>query len=176
VGTVPLTLVTDGTVTPSGAVLLRTYSDLAVLDPFPLDAGGRLLAPRSVTSLPSQRQGEGVALAPDGRSVLVSSEGTGQDVLRVPLPDGVLAAIGTSPSPARSGASSAPAPTSSVPAPTSSAPGPPAAAAGPGAPGPGTAGSGESTSSAGLGLPALGTAALLLLLAGAIAFSRRGRR
>jgi len=174
VGTVPLTLVTDGTVTPSGAVLLRTYSDLAVLDPFPLDAGGRLLAPRSVTSLPSQRQGEGVALAPDGRSVLVSSEGTGQDVLRVPLPDGVLAAIGTSPSPA--GASSAPARTSPAPAPTSSAPGPPAAAAGPGAPGPGTAGSGESTSSAGLGLPALGTAALLLLLAGAIAFSRRCHR
>jgi hypothetical protein len=178
VGTVPLTLVTDGTVASSGAVLLRTYSDLAVLDPFPLDEGGRVLAPRSVTSLPSQPQGEGLALAPDGRSVLVSSEGAGQDVLRVPLPDDVLSAIGTSPSPAPAQASPRASRTSSASPPGSAAPG--SAAPGSGSAragassGPETAGAG--TSSPGLGLPALGTAALLLLLAGAVALSRRGRR
>ncbi len=122
VGTVPLTLVTDGTVAPSGAVLLRTYSDLAVLDPFPLDEGGRVLAPRLVTSLPSQRQGEGLALASDGRSVLVSSEGAGQDILRVPLPDDVLPAIGASPSPAPP-ASPGASRTSSASPPGSAAPG-----------------------------------------------------
>ncbi len=87
VGTVPLSLVTDGTVAPDGAVLLRTYGELAVLGPLPVvpTASGRgtaTLEPRATVSLPSQRQGEGLALTPDGGSVLLSSEGVGQPVLR----------------------------------------------------------------------------------------------
>jgi hypothetical protein len=93
VGRVPLVLVTDGTVTPSGTVLLRTYGELAVLDPPPLDTGSPLLVPRATTVPPSQLQGEGLALAPDGRSVLLSSEGAGEPVLRFPLPDDVRAAL-----------------------------------------------------------------------------------
>ncbi|HYJ76155.1 MAG TPA: hypothetical protein VEV65_11180, partial [Kineosporiaceae bacterium] len=82
VGTVPLVLVTDGAVAADGTVLLRTYGDLAAFDPFPLDGGTRLLTPRATASLPAQRQGEGLALEPGGRSVLLSSEGSDQPVLR----------------------------------------------------------------------------------------------
>jgi hypothetical protein len=85
VGTVPLVLVTDGTVAPDGTVLLRTYGELAAFDPFPLEAGIRLLSPRATAGLPSQQQGEGLALAPGGRSVLLSSEGADQPVLRFAL-------------------------------------------------------------------------------------------
>jgi hypothetical protein len=90
VGTVALLLVTDGTIAPDGTVLLRTYGELAAFDPFPLEAGTRLLGPRATTALPGQQQGEGLALAPGGRSVLLSSEGTGQPVLRVALPGDLL--------------------------------------------------------------------------------------
>src|SRR4051795_7624577 len=103
VGTVPLVLVTDGTVAPDGSVLLRTYGDLAAFDPLPFDGGTRLLTPRATAGLPSQQQGEGLALAPDGRSVLLSSEGSDQAVLRVPLPDDIRALLGppaSTPSPA----------------------------------------------------------------------------
>jgi hypothetical protein len=85
VGTVPLLLVTDGAVAADGTVLLRTYGDLAAFDPFPLEAGTGLLQPRATTALPSQEQGEGLALSPGGRSVLLSSEGAGQPVLRFDL-------------------------------------------------------------------------------------------
>jgi hypothetical protein len=105
VGVVPLALVTDGTVARSGSVLLRTYDELAVLDPLPLDTGSRLLVARATTALPGQRQGEGLALAPDGRSVLLSSEGAGQPVVRFPLPDAVRAAL-SSPSGPPSGSRS----------------------------------------------------------------------
>jgi hypothetical protein len=87
VGTVPLMLATDGAVAPDSSVLLRTYGGLAAFDPFPLDAGRRLLTPRATTALPEQQQGEGLALAPGGRSVLLSSEGTNQPVVRFALPD-----------------------------------------------------------------------------------------
>ena len=88
VGRVPLSLVTDGTVATDGAVLLRTYGELAVLGPLPVDPppsgrGTATLTPRATVSLPSQRQGEGLALTPDGGSVLLSSEGVGQPVLQV---------------------------------------------------------------------------------------------
>ena len=98
VGTVPLSLVTDGTVAPDGAVLLRTYGELAVLDPLPLDPppagdGARTLSPRATVALPGQRQGEGLALAPDGGAVLLSSEGVDQPVLRLTLPPAVRDAL-----------------------------------------------------------------------------------
>jgi hypothetical protein len=104
VGTVPLVLVTDGAVAPSGTVLLRTYGELAVLDPLPLDGGTRVLSPRATAVLPSQPQGEGLALAPDGRSALLSSEGAGEPVLRFPLPPDVAAAL-SAPSASASSAS-----------------------------------------------------------------------
>ena len=89
VGTVPLGLVTDGTVAPGGVVLLRTYVQVAAFAPFPLEPGDADLAPLATDRLPLQRQGEGLALAPDRRSVLLSSEGLGQPVLRVVLPTSV---------------------------------------------------------------------------------------
>jgi hypothetical protein len=95
VGTVPLMLATDGAVAPDSSVLLRTYGDVVAFDPFPLEAGTRLLAPRAAAALPDQQQGEGLALAPGGRSVLLSSEGTDQPVVRFALPDGLRAAAAT---------------------------------------------------------------------------------
>jgi hypothetical protein len=115
VGTVPLVLVTDGTVAPDGSVLLRTYGDLAAFDPFPLDGGTRLLTPRATAGLPSQQQGEGLALAPDGRFVLLSSEGTDQPVLRFALPaDMRPAAAAPTPRPTPSHTPSPPPPPSSA--------------------------------------------------------------
>lgn len=125
VGTVPLVLETDGTIAPDGTVLLRTYGDLAAFDPFPLDPGSGLLTPRATTSLPGEQQGEGLALEPDGRSVLLSSEGTDQPVLRFALPDALRPAA-VSP-PVSPSVSPAP-PGSRSPAPPSR-PGTPGAAA-----------------------------------------------
>ncbi len=153
VGTVPLVLVTDGTQAPSGAVLLRTYGELAVLDPFPLEQGNALLAPRATTGLPGQRQGEGVALARGGRSVLLSSEGTDQAVLRVDLPPDVAAALAATPAPS-------PRPS------TSRSPAARPAATSPAQPAPAGAPS---------RWPVAGTALLLLAVAGGVALTRRRR-
>jgi hypothetical protein len=68
VGDVPLDLVTDGTVAPGGAVLLRTYTQVAAFAPFPVEAGDGDLPPLASSVLPLERQGEGLTLAPDGRS------------------------------------------------------------------------------------------------------------
>ncbi|MFC4058771.1 hypothetical protein ACFOWE_10725 [Planomonospora corallina] len=59
--------------------------------------------------LPLQRQGEGVAFTPDGRALLVNSEGVGQPVWRVPLPADAVAA---EPEPSERG----PAPSAAPPA------------------------------------------------------------
>ena len=76
-------LVTDGTFLPDGRhVLLRTYGTASVYT-FPgFDLVGTV-------RLPSQPQGEGISAAPSGR-VLVSSEGSHADVLRVRLPAALL--------------------------------------------------------------------------------------
>jgi hypothetical protein len=132
VGDVPLGLVTDGTVGPGGAVLLRTYSQIAVFAPFPVEPVDAGLAPLASAALPLQRQGEGLALTPDGRSALLSSEGAGEPVLRVGLTAPVHAALAASGTP---GAAAPQATASSSPSlsPSPSAPGgapaPPAAAA-----------------------------------------------
>jgi hypothetical protein len=112
VGRLPLGLVTDGTVAPGGAVLLRTYTDIAAFPPFPLEPGDAPLRPAASAGTPSQPQGEGVALTRDGRSVLLSSEGAGEPVLRVDLPASVRSVLS---------ASGVPAPTPST-APTGSRP------------------------------------------------------
>ncbi|GAA4104621.1 hypothetical protein [Nonomuraea soli] len=50
------------------------------------DVAGALRAAPIRVSLPDQRQGEAVTFTPDGRSLLVSSEGPAQPVWQVPLP------------------------------------------------------------------------------------------
>ncbi len=76
-------LVTDGTFLPDGRhVLLRTYGTASVYT-FPgFDLVGTV-------RLPSQPQGEGISAASSGR-VLVSSEGSHAEVLRVRLPVALL--------------------------------------------------------------------------------------
>lgn len=81
-----LPIATDGAFFPDGRhVVVRNYDD-AVVYSFPtLEEVGRV-------ELPSQVQGEGLAVS--GEDLLVSTEGQFSDVLRVPLPDDVLAAMG----------------------------------------------------------------------------------
>ena len=107
IATVPLILVTDGVIGPGHHPLLRTYGELAVLPPITADVVGGSLQPLAQVRLPAQRQGEGLALTPQGQ-VLLSSEGVGQPVLRLPMPPELAAQL-PSPSP-RSPASSSPAP------------------------------------------------------------------
>lgn len=79
-------LITDGAFFPDGRhVALRSYGDLSVLT----FAGWQNV---QGMRLPEQKQGEGLAMEPSGREVLLSSEGAGTDVLRLPLSSGVLAA------------------------------------------------------------------------------------
>lgn len=82
-------LVTDGAFLPDGTgLVVRSYGAATVLD-FP--------SLRRVASgpLPHQEQGEGIAVAPDGR-VYLSSEGVRSPLLRITLPEG---AVAPSPSP-----------------------------------------------------------------------------
>lgn len=78
VGDLPAVL-TDGAFLPDGRhLVLRSYSD-AHLYSYPA------LEPVGEFPLPSQRQGEGVAVTEDG-GLLVSTEGKGTDVLALSLP------------------------------------------------------------------------------------------
>ncbi len=107
VGRVPVGLVTDGAAAPGGAVLLRSYGELAAFAPFPLVEGDETLRPVATDGTPRQRQGEGLALPADGRSALLSSEGVGEPVLRVDLPAPVRAALSASAVPSASASPSA---------------------------------------------------------------------
>ena len=98
-----LPVATDGSFFPDGRhLIVRSYTT-AVVYAWPS------LQPVGSFPLPYQRQGEGIAVAPDGR-VYVSSEGPHAPVLRVTLPqqiqDAVRPAVSAAPStgsPARSG-------------------------------------------------------------------------
>jgi len=106
IATVPLILVTDGVIGPGHHPLLRTYGELAVLPPITADVVGGSLQPLAQVRLPSQQQGEGLALTPQGQ-VLLSSEGTGQPVLRLPMPPELAAELpSATPSPSSSSPSS----------------------------------------------------------------------
>ena len=86
-----LAFVTDGAFLPDGRhYLLRDYGAAAV---YTFPGHDRIASFR----LPSQEQGEGIAVAPDG-SVYISTEGQFSDVLRVDLPAEVERVLQPSPS------------------------------------------------------------------------------
>lgn len=98
-------LVTDGAFFPDGRhLVLRNYGKATVLT-FPG------LAEVAEFQLPSQQQGEGIAVAPDGQ-VYLSSEGARSPLLRLRLPDDVRRAV------TESTPSSTPSPSTSSPAPS----------------------------------------------------------
>ncbi len=80
-------LVTDGAFFPDGRhALLRTYSTMTVRD-------ARSWESEVGEELPDQQQGEGLAMLPSARRVLISTEGEQSDVLTVPLGDELLDAV-----------------------------------------------------------------------------------
>lgn len=93
VGTASQVLVTGGAVSADGRLLvLRTYTD-AYLWPTPdgdLEAALRSASSRRIP-LPATPQGEGIAVAPDNRSLLTSTEGVPGPVHEIPLGDAVVA-------------------------------------------------------------------------------------
>ncbi|MQA93266.1 MAG: hypothetical protein GEV11_01005 [Streptosporangiales bacterium] len=85
--------ITDGAYAPDGSTfVLRTYYSAIVYRP----------PAKRITEfgLPDQQQGESIAYARDGRSLLVGSEGADSPVLRIPLPPKAL----PSPTPSTPGA------------------------------------------------------------------------
>ena len=87
IGSLANRLVTAGDVAPDGSrVALRTYTDLYEWTVPGDDVAAAFEGEPTVTPLPVTEQGEGLAYAPDGRSVLVSTEGRSSQVHRVPLP------------------------------------------------------------------------------------------
>ncbi len=94
VGNAPM-FVTDGAISPDGAqTVLRTYANAVVTD----GPGGSELARYR---LPPQPQGETLAFTPDGRGMLVGSEGTDQPVYLLDAPP--VAADGPTPSESATG-------------------------------------------------------------------------
>ena len=81
-------LVTAGDVAPDGSrVALRTYTDVYEWVVPDGDLAAAFAGEPTVTALPAREQGEGLAYAPDGAAVLVSTEGSGSPVDRVVLPE-----------------------------------------------------------------------------------------
>lgn len=99
-------LLTDGAFFPDGRhLVLRNYGTATVLT-FPgLEEVGSF-------ALPAQQQGEGIAVAPDGR-IYLSSEGSRSPLLRVPLPDEIRDAV-SAPATAPSSPSPSPSPSPST--------------------------------------------------------------
>ncbi|MES9543120.1 hypothetical protein [Actinomadura sp. NPDC000600] len=83
-------IATDGAFAPDGRTcVIRTYFGARL---YSVGADGRPGETIKSLDLPRQVQGESVTYTPDGRSLLVGSEGTNQPVYRVPLPDEALPA------------------------------------------------------------------------------------
>jgi hypothetical protein len=89
IGAIGLQLATDGTVLPSGHVLVRSYGALALLAPF--DGDPPTVRTLATVPLPAQPQGEG--LAATATTVYLSSEGVGVPILRAPMPPSFAAAM-----------------------------------------------------------------------------------
>jgi hypothetical protein len=94
VAVLPMLLVTDGVVAPNGHVLLRTYSELAVLPPIDSGMVDGSLRPLVTVGLPNEPQGEGIGLVGTS-AVLLASEGLDQPVLRVALPPQITDLLGS---------------------------------------------------------------------------------
>ncbi|MFC5731077.1 MULTISPECIES: hypothetical protein [Nocardioides] len=106
-----LGIATDGAFFPDGRhLVLRNYTQAAVYTWPALDRV-------ALIDLPSQPQGEGIAVSEEGE-VLISSEGQGTDVLRVALPEEVRAQVASGAPPASSAAPSEESSTAATPAPT----------------------------------------------------------
>jgi hypothetical protein len=100
VGTASQVLVTGGAVSADGRlVVLRTYTDAYVWQAPDGDVAAALGSgsPRRI-ALPETAQGEAVAVSPDGRSLLTSTEGVPGAVHEVPLGDAAPADPGADPS------------------------------------------------------------------------------
>jgi hypothetical protein len=77
--------ITGGAVSPDGRVIvLRTYLDAYIYTVPGDDLVAALRSTPRQIHLPVQPQGESVAFAADGQSILLSSEGVGTPVLRLP--------------------------------------------------------------------------------------------
>jgi hypothetical protein len=97
---------TDGAFSPDGRTfVIRGYWDAEIYK-----APGKKLTD---VSIPNQKQGEGITFTADGRSLLVSSEGTRQPLWKVPVPASALPPKAKSETPsAQSGKGHAGGPTS----------------------------------------------------------------
>jgi hypothetical protein len=92
VSQVPIMLATDGLILPDGRVLIRSYTSLYLLPDLtsPTVLQSSAITTLESLNLPEQKQGEGLALADAGsRQVLLSSEGVGQQLLRLTIPASV---------------------------------------------------------------------------------------
>lgn len=87
--------ITGGAVSPDGrVVVLRTYLDAYIYNVTGDDLVAALRTTPRQINLPSQPQGEGVAFAADGQSIILSSEGTDTPLLRLPRTSGADSGIG----------------------------------------------------------------------------------
>jgi hypothetical protein len=103
IGGVAQLLITGGDVAPDGSrVALRTYTDLYEWPVTGDDLATALQGEPVVTPLPATFQGEAVAYTRDGSALLLTSEGTGAPVHRVPAAD-----LGGRTGPAENGPSAA---------------------------------------------------------------------
>jgi hypothetical protein len=91
VARVDMSLVTDGTFLPDGRLVLRNYGSMTVYAD-PTKSKGAL-TPLSTMVLPSQPQGESLALGPGATSLLIGSEGSRQPLMRVALPTGITTPV-----------------------------------------------------------------------------------
>ena len=86
IGGLANSLVTAGDIAPDGSrVALRTYTDVYEWTVPGDDVAAAFDGEPTVTPLPARQQGEGLAYAPDGAAVLVSTEGAASEVDRVVL-------------------------------------------------------------------------------------------
>ncbi|WP_433333102.1 hypothetical protein [Spirillospora sp. CA-294931] len=81
-------IATDGAFSPDGRnYVIRTYFGARLYSVNQDGRPGKSLGP---VSIPGQEQGESVAFTADGRSILAGSEGSGQPVYRISLPEDAL--------------------------------------------------------------------------------------
>jgi hypothetical protein len=86
IGALANTLVTAGDIAPDGSrVALRTYTDVYEWTVPGDDVAAAFDGEPTITPLPEQQQGEGLAYTQDGAAVLVSTEGAQSPVHRVVL-------------------------------------------------------------------------------------------